>query len=48
VYGFDLDRLAPLAKRFGPSPAEVGSPLSPAEIPDEALRCPAFATARVG
>ncbi len=46
VYGFDLDALAPLADRFGPSPAELAEPLAPADIPDEALRCPAFAAAR--
>ncbi|MBX3285442.1 MAG: amidohydrolase family protein [Acidimicrobiales bacterium] len=46
VYGFDLDALAPLAERHGPRPAEVAAPLLPDEIPDEALRCPAFAAAR--
>lgn len=46
VYGFDLDALAPLADRFGPSPSEVAAPLLPDEIPDESLRCPAFAAAR--
>jgi predicted TIM-barrel fold metal-dependent hydrolase len=47
VYGFDLDALAPLAAQFGPTPAEVAEPLAPDEIPDEAMRCPAFASARV-
>jgi predicted TIM-barrel fold metal-dependent hydrolase len=46
VYGFDLDVLAPLAADHGPSPTEVARPLEPADIPDEALRCPAFASAR--
>jgi len=46
VYGLDLDALAPLAEQFGPSPADVDNPLAPADIPDEALRCPAFASAR--
>jgi predicted TIM-barrel fold metal-dependent hydrolase len=46
VYGLDLAALRPLADRFGPSPAEVAEPLDPADIPDEALRCPAFAAAR--
>ena len=46
VYGLDLDALAALADRFGPSPAEVAEPLDPSDIPDEALRCPAFAAAR--
>jgi predicted TIM-barrel fold metal-dependent hydrolase len=48
VYGFDLDLLAPLAAEFGPAPAEVAEPLAPEEIPDDALRCPAFAAARFG
>jgi predicted TIM-barrel fold metal-dependent hydrolase len=46
VYGFDLDHLAPIAARVGPSPADVSRPLPTDEIPDEALRCPAFAAAR--
>jgi predicted TIM-barrel fold metal-dependent hydrolase len=46
VYGLDLDALAPLAAEVGPSPAEVDQPLAPEDIPDEALRCPAFAAAR--
>ncbi|MGH2684804.1 MAG: amidohydrolase family protein [Actinomycetota bacterium] len=46
LYGFDLDGLAPLAAEIGPSPAEVAQPLPPDDIPDEALRCPAFAAAR--
>jgi hypothetical protein len=48
VYGFDLDRLAPLAAAFGPSPAEVAEPLAADDIPAEAMRCPAFASAKVG
>jgi predicted TIM-barrel fold metal-dependent hydrolase len=46
VYGFDLHALEPLAARFGPSPAQVAEPLAREDIPDEALRCPAFAAAR--
>ena len=46
VYGFDLEALAPLAALHGPSPTEVAEPLAAADIPDEALRCPAFAAAR--
>jgi predicted TIM-barrel fold metal-dependent hydrolase len=46
LYGLDLDVLAPIAERVGPSPAEVAVPLPPEEIPDDALRCPAFAAAR--
>jgi hypothetical protein len=45
VYGFDLDALAPVAARVGPTVAEVARPLAPDEIPPEALRCPAFAAA---
>jgi len=48
LYGFDLDALAPLAAAHGPSPAEVDTPLDVSEIPDDALRCPAFAAARFG
>lgn len=46
LYGFDLDALAPLAAQFGPSPAEVAQPLTATEIPEDSLRCPAFAIAR--
>jgi predicted TIM-barrel fold metal-dependent hydrolase len=43
VYGFDLEALAPVAARVGPRVADVARPLAVDEIPDEALRCPAFA-----
>jgi predicted TIM-barrel fold metal-dependent hydrolase len=33
VYGFDLDALAPLAERFGPTVAEIAEPLT--ELPPE-------------
>ncbi|MCB1026261.1 MAG: amidohydrolase family protein, partial [Microthrixaceae bacterium] len=46
VYGFDLDALAPLAARFGPTPAEVSVPLDADDIPDDSLRCPAFASGK--
>jgi predicted TIM-barrel fold metal-dependent hydrolase len=46
LYGFDDDLLARLADQVGPTVAEVATPLPPEEIPDEALRCPAFASAR--
>jgi predicted TIM-barrel fold metal-dependent hydrolase len=46
VYRFDLDALGGLADRYGPSPDDVGVPLVPTDIPDDALRCPAFAAAR--
>ena len=45
VYGFDLDALAPVAARVGPLVEEVAQPLPVGDIPDEALRCPAFALA---
>ena len=48
LYGFDLAALAPLAAKFGPSPSEVAVPFAPADIPLDALRCPAFAAARAG
>ncbi|MGQ0832092.1 MAG: amidohydrolase family protein [Microthrixaceae bacterium] len=43
VYGFDLDRLAPIAASVGPRVEDMMVPLRRDEIPDEALRCPAFA-----
>jgi hypothetical protein len=43
LYGFDLDALAPVAARVGPAVDEVAVPLPPDKIPDEAVRCPAFA-----
>ena len=46
VYGFDMTMLGELAARVGPTVAEIAVPLPPAEIPDEADRCPAFAGLR--
>jgi predicted TIM-barrel fold metal-dependent hydrolase len=43
VYGFDLELLAPLAARFGPSKAEIAKPLAYNSLPAEAQKCPAFA-----
>jgi predicted TIM-barrel fold metal-dependent hydrolase len=43
LYGFDLDRLAPVAARVGPTVDEIARPLLPDDIPDDARRCPAFA-----
>lgn len=43
LYGFDVEALRPLAKRFGPRMEEVSTPLRPGEVPLEATRCPAFA-----
>jgi predicted TIM-barrel fold metal-dependent hydrolase len=45
LYGLDLDVLDAIAARVGPAVDEVARPLEPAEIPREALRCPAFAVA---
>lgn len=42
LYGFDLDLLAPVAARIGPTHAEIAEPLSPVEVPPDADRCPAF------
>jgi predicted TIM-barrel fold metal-dependent hydrolase len=35
LYGFDLEKLAPLAARFGPTPEEVATPLPAHEIPKD-------------
>jgi hypothetical protein len=43
LYGFDLDRLASVAARVGPTVDEIARPLPPDDIPDDARRCPAFA-----
>jgi hypothetical protein len=48
VYGFDWDLLENLADRHGPTVAEIARPLDGDDIPDESLRCPAFAAARSG
>ena len=49
VYGFDLDALAPIAARVGPTHEEIARPITAEEIPEEAGRCPAFAgVARAG
>jgi hypothetical protein len=48
VYGFDWELLERLADEHGPTPAEVDDPLPAEDIPDDALRCPAFAAARFG
>lgn len=47
VYGFDLDALAPIAAQVGPSVADLSLPIQRDDIPDEALRCPAFAIAKL-
>ncbi len=33
VYGFDRDKLDPIARRIGPTPAEVAMPVAPEEFP---------------
>jgi len=48
VYGFDLDALARIAPRVGPRVDDVARPLDARDIPEESLRCPAFALAKVG
>jgi hypothetical protein len=35
LYKFDLEKLKPLAARYGPTPEQVSKPLSPAEIPQD-------------
>jgi predicted TIM-barrel fold metal-dependent hydrolase len=47
VYGFDLDALAPVAARIGPSVSDTARPLPVDEIPADARRCPAFAEAEL-
>ena len=44
VYGFDLAKLAALAHRVGPTPGEVATPITAAEVPIEAQKSPAFAS----
>ena len=46
VYGFDWELLEVLADQYGPTVDEVATPLPADDIPDESLRCPAFAAAR--
>jgi hypothetical protein len=42
LYGFDLEALAKVAASIGPTHEEIAQPLSPAEVPVDAFRCPAF------
>lgn len=42
VYGFDLNALTEVAATVGPTHAEIAEPLTPAEVPADAFRCPAF------
>jgi predicted TIM-barrel fold metal-dependent hydrolase len=43
VYGFDLEALAPVAARVGPTKTEIATPLAQSDIPPGALKCPGFA-----
>ena len=45
LYGFDVDALAPIVARVGPTVAEISEPLD--AVPAGAERCPAFAPAPV-
>jgi predicted TIM-barrel fold metal-dependent hydrolase len=42
VYDFEVDKLAPLAARIGPTKAEIAVPLAVQDIPAAAHKCPAF------
>ena len=44
LYGFDLEALAPLAREFGPTPADVDEPLPLDQIPRDSM-CYLFQTA---
>jgi len=46
LYGFDLEQLAALAARIGPTKAEIAQPLAQQDIPERALKCPGFAVDR--
>ena len=47
VYGFDIDRLMPLARQFGPTPEQVNTPLPKEEIPRDSM-CYLFTNALYG
>jgi predicted TIM-barrel fold metal-dependent hydrolase len=47
VYNFDLEKLLPLAKAFGPTPEQVSQPLPREEIPSDSM-CYLFQGARAG
>ena len=46
LYGFDLDALAPLAARVGPTKREIAEPLAYSDVPAPARKCPGFAPDR--
>ncbi len=35
LYGFDLDALAPLAAKYGPTVEEIATPLTPQDLPEK-------------
>jgi hypothetical protein len=41
VYGFDLDFLQTVADKIGPTPEEIATPVSPAELP-KVSSCPSI------
>ena len=43
LYGFDLEALAPIAAKVGPTKAEIAEPLVLGDLPKAARKCPAFA-----
>jgi len=45
LYKFDLQKLKPLAAKYGPTPEQVNKPLAPAEIPQDST-CYLFMNAR--
>ncbi len=45
LYGFDLEKLKPLAAEYGPTPEQVNAPLPPGEIPKDSA-CYLFEGAR--
>lgn len=47
LYNFDLEKLAPLAKQFGPTPSQVNQPLPKEDIPRDSS-CYLFQTALYG
>lgn len=42
LYGFDLEALAPLAAKVGPTKAEISQALDLSTLPEAARKCPAF------
>ena len=42
VYGFDLEALAPIAAKVGPTKAEIAQPLDMSKLPEAARKCPGF------